>query len=119
MKCKFLHLLVLTSFQPPSFGSTFRCEFVFCLVIFVSHFELKFSAPYEVDLLVARGIKYAYNSDVEEEYAFEANLAADHDMDSEGEEISDIAATESYAARTFIVKRVLSSQMGQAEQLTP
>ena len=60
---------------------------------------------------------YVSHSDVEEEYAFEANLAADHDMDSEGEEISGTAATESYAARTFIVKRVLSSQMGQAEQL--
>ncbi len=60
---------------------------------------------------------YVSHSDVEEEYAFEANLTADHDMDSEGEEISGTAAMESYAARTFIVKRVSSSQMGQAEQL--
>jgi hypothetical protein len=60
---------------------------------------------------------YISTSDVEDEFVLQANLAGDHETDSDGDEILGAAATEDYKNRTFVVQRVLSAQMEQAEQL--
>ena len=59
---------------------------------------------------------YISASDFEDDYVVQANLAGDHESDNDGK-IYGATATEDYKHRTFVVQRVLSAQVEQAEQL--